>query len=91
MGTVWFSLQAAQCECTWDVGELNLLGHGPHLLLQLLVAETHHLPFERGGQQLLLSSLTKAIDVTLGREATETILHEGITILKHPDALKWNH
>lgn len=63
---------------TWDVGELDLLGHWPDLLLQLLVSKTHHFPFESGRQQLLLASLTQAVDVALGREAAEAVLHEGI-------------
>lgn len=69
---------------TWYVGELDLPGHRADLLLQLLVPETHHLPFEGGGQQLLLPGLTQSVNVTLRREAAEAVLHEGVRLLLHP-------
>lgn len=69
---------------TWDVGELDLLGHRSDLLLQLLVPETHHLSFEGGRQQLLLPGLTQAVDVTLRREAAETVLQKGVRPAEHP-------
>lgn len=69
---------------TWYVGELNLFGHRSDFVLQLLVPETHHLPFEGGRQQLLLPGLTQAVDVALRREAAETVLHEGVRLPEHP-------
>lgn len=68
---------------TWYVGELNLFGHRSRFLLQLLVSETHHLPFEGGRQQLLLPGLTQPIDVTLRREPAETVLYEGKQLQEH--------
>lgn len=67
-------------QCTWDVGELHLFGHGSDLVLQVLVAETHHLALERGRQQLLLPGLTQPVHVALRREAAEAVLHEGVRV-----------
>lgn len=83
-----FSLDAPG---TWYVGELDLLGHRSDFVLQLLVSEANHLPFEGGGQQLLLPGLTQPVNVALRREAAEAVLHEGIRLSEHPAGQHLTH